>query len=115
MTNYERIKNMSIEEMAVSLMCPADIDECFIKHKDCNERNCCQCTLEYLKSDDGKGNCNEISIDDLELSVRSWNCLKRANINTVKDILDNIDDLPKVRNLGQKCYEEVLEKIKAYR
>ena len=44
----------------------------------------------------------KISIDELELSVRAYNCLKRAGINTIADLLDKtIDDLGKVRNLGQ--------------
>ena len=51
MTNYDRIKSMSIEEMAVSLMCPADIDETFKKPKDCSCRNCSACTLEWLESE----------------------------------------------------------------
>ena len=57
---------------------------------------------------------NNVDLDDLDLSVRAWNCLRRALINNVQDIVDNINDLPKVRNLGKKCYDEVLEKIKPY-
>ena len=53
-------------------------------------------------------------LNDLDLSVRSWNCLRRAMINNVQDIVDNIDNLTKVRNLGQRCHNEVLEKIKPY-
>lgn len=50
-TNYDRIRNMSIEEMVVSLMCPADIDCKFEKPDDCKEENCCKCTLEWLESE----------------------------------------------------------------
>ena len=57
---------------------------------------------------------NNVDLDDLDLSVRAWNCLRRAMINNVQDIVDNINVLPKVRNLGKKCYDEVLEKIKPY-
>ena len=57
---------------------------------------------------------NNVDLDNLDLSVRAWNCLRRAMINNVQDIVDNIDNLPRVRNLGQKCYDEVLEKIKPY-
>lgn len=53
-----------------------------------------------------------MSIDDLELSVRSHNCLKRANINTVDDLVKKSrEDMLKVKNLGAKSLEEVIEKI----
>ena len=53
-----------------------------------------------------------MSIDDLELSVRSHNCLKRANINTVEDLIKKSrEDMLKVKNLGAKSLEEVIEKI----
>jgi DNA-directed RNA polymerase subunit alpha len=52
------------------------------------------------------------TIDELELSVRSFNCLKRAGINTVADLCDKTeDDMMKVRNLGRKSLEEVHEKL----
>lgn len=50
-TNYDRIRNMSIEEMAVLLMCPAEIDCTFEKPDNCKEKNCCKCTLEWLESE----------------------------------------------------------------
>jgi DNA-directed RNA polymerase subunit alpha len=54
-----------------------------------------------------------ISIDDLELSVRSYNCLKRAGINTVGELVSRTaDDMMKVRNLGRKSLEEVQAKLK---
>ncbi len=54
----------------------------------------------------------EMTINDLELSVRSTNCLKRANINTVEDLIRKTDrELGKVRNLGQKSLEEVKQKL----
>ena len=53
-----------------------------------------------------------MSIDDLELSVRSHNCLKRANINTVEDLIKKSrEDMLKVKNLGAKSLDEVIEKI----
>jgi len=56
----------------------------------------------------------EMNIDELELSVRSFNCLKRANINTVAELCNHtIEDMMKVRNLGKKSLEEVQEKLKA--
>jgi DNA-directed RNA polymerase subunit alpha len=55
----------------------------------------------------------EMSIDELELSVRSHNCLKRAGINTVAELCNKTsDDMMKVRNLGRKSLEEVLAKLK---
>jgi len=54
MTNYEMIKNMSIEKMAVTLMCPAEYDTGFNKRNKCNaemDKNCCECTLEWLESE----------------------------------------------------------------
>ena len=52
------------------------------------------------------------SVDELELSIRSYNCLKRAGINTVDELCEMTpDDLAKVHNLGRKSYEEILEKL----
>jgi DNA-directed RNA polymerase subunit alpha len=54
----------------------------------------------------------EMSIDELELSVRSYNCLKRAGINTVEELTNRTsEDMMKVRNLGRKSLEEVLAKL----
>ncbi len=55
----------------------------------------------------------EMNIDELELSVRSYNCLKRAGINTVEELTNRTpEDMMKVRNLGKKSLEEVLNKLK---
>ena len=65
------------------------------------------------KEDEGKEKVLEMSIDELELSVRSYNCLKRAGINTVEELTNRTsDDMMKVRNLGRKSLEEVLAKLK---
>lgn len=65
------------------------------------------------KDDDEKDKAMDMSIDELELSVRSYNCLKRAGINTVAELCDKTpDDMMKVRNLGRKSLEEVLAKLK---
>lgn len=65
------------------------------------------------KEDDEKEKVLEMSIDELELSVRSYNCLKRAGINTVEALTNKTsDDMMKVRNLGRKSLEEVLAKLK---
>lgn len=65
------------------------------------------------KESNEKEKALEMSIDELELSVRSYNCLKRANINTVEELTSKtIEDMMKVRNLGRKSMEEVQEKLK---
>jgi len=65
------------------------------------------------KEDDEKEKVLEMSIDELELSVRSYNCLKRAGINTVEELTNRTpEDMMKVRNLGRKSLEEVLGKLK---
>ncbi len=65
------------------------------------------------KEDDEKEKVLEMSIDELELSVRSYNCLKRAGINTVEELTNKTsEDMMKVRNLGRKSLEEVLGKLK---
>ena len=54
----------------------------------------------------------ELTIEELDLSVRSFNCLKRANINTVEDLINKSEDeMMKVRNLGRKSLEEVIHKL----
>lgn len=65
------------------------------------------------KEDDEKEKVLEMSIDELELSVRSYNCLKRAGINTVEELTNKTsEDMMKVRNLGRKSLDEVLAKLK---
>ena len=65
------------------------------------------------KEDDEKEKVLEMSIDELELSVRSYNCLKRAGINTVEELTNKTsEDMMKVRNLGRKSLEEVLAKLR---
>lgn len=57
----------------------------------------------------------EMSIEDMDLSVRSYNCLKRANIHTVEDLTQKTeDDMLKVRNLGRKSLDEVIAKLRGY-
>ena len=65
------------------------------------------------EDDDSKDKVLDMSIDELELSVRSYNCLKRAGINTVAELCNRTsEDMMKVRNLGRKSLEEVLAKLK---
>ena len=65
------------------------------------------------KEPEGKEKALDMNIDELELSVRSYNCLKRAGINTVAELINRTpDEMMKVRNLGRKSLEEVLAKLK---
>ena len=65
------------------------------------------------KEDNEKEKVLEMNSDELELSVRSYNCLKRAGINTVEELCNKTsEDMMKVRNLGRKSLEEVLAKLK---
>ena len=64
------------------------------------------------KDDKGKEKVLEMTIEELDLSVRSFNCLKRAGINTVEDLISKSEeDMMKVRNLGRKSLEEVINKL----
>ena len=64
------------------------------------------------KDDKGKEKVLEMTIEELDLSVRSFNCLKRAGINTVEDLINKSEDeMMKVRNLGRKSLEEVIWKM----
>lgn len=64
------------------------------------------------KSDSKKDKALEMSVEELDLSVRSYNCLKRANINTVQELIDKTDsEMMKVRNLGKKSLDEVKKKL----
>ena len=64
------------------------------------------------KATDSKDKMLELTIEELDLSVRSFNCLKRANITTVEDLISKTEDeMMKVRNLGRKSLEEVINKL----
>ena len=64
------------------------------------------------KTNDDKEKALEMTIEELDLSVRSFNCLKRAGINTVEDLVSKSEDeMMKVRNLGRKSLEEVMAKL----
>ena len=66
------------------------------------------------KSADPQSTVLDMTIEELDLSVRSFNCLKRANINTVADLMSKTEDeMMKVRNLGRKSLEEVIGKLEA--
>ncbi len=70
--------------------------------------------LMVEKDDKSKDKLLEMTIEDLDLSVRSFNCLKRAGINTVDDLINKSqEDMMKVRNLGKKSFEEVRAKLQS--
>lgn len=74
----------------------------------------CGCSGEGIGAE-SEINLDDIKIDELNLSVRAFNCLKRANINTLAELVDKTeDDLSKVRNLGKKSIDEIKEHLAAY-
>ena len=67
------------------------------------------------KEEDKQVKLMELPIEEMDLSVRSYNCLKRAGINTIQDLLKKSkSDMFKVRNLGAKSVEEVIQKLESY-
>lgn len=69
--------------------------------------------LMISKSEDPSVKILETSIDDLEFSVRAYNCLKRANILTLRDLVEKSEnEMRKIRNLGKKSFDEVINKVK---
>lgn len=67
------------------------------------------------KDDDSKEKLLDMTIEELDLSVRSFNCLKRAGINTIEDLIYKTEeDMMKVRNLGRKSLEEVIAKLNSF-
>ena len=70
--------------------------------------------IMVVKDDSSKEKVLEMTIEELDLSVRSFNCLKRAGINTVEDLINKTeDDMMKVRNLGRKSLDEVVAKLES--
>lgn len=74
-----------------------------------------QMEILVSREDDSASKVLEMTIEDMDLSVRSFNCLKRANISTVEDLIKKTEsDLSKVKNLGKRSLEEVIEKLQSY-
>lgn len=97
-------------EEAVSLASKILIDhlDLFVALSDVAEST----TLMVEKKSNPSAKSVDLTIDDLELSVRSYNCLKRAGINTLQDLISKSEDeMMKVRNLGRKSLDEVIEKL----
>lgn len=77
--------------------------------------NMCDMQIMVSKEEDEQVKVLEMPIEEMDLSVRSYNCLKRANINTVDDLTKKSkSDMLKVRNLGLKSIEEVVAKLQTY-
>ena len=72
-------------------------------------------SIMAVKDDTAVSKVLDLTIDELDLSVRSFNCLKRAGINTVEDLINKSEeDMMKVRNLGRKSLEEVIAKLNSF-
>lgn len=77
--------------------------------------NMAQMDILVSHEEDEQTKVLEMNIEDMDLSVRSYNCLKRAGISTVEDLIKKSEsDLAKVKNLGKRSLEEVSEKLKSY-
>ena len=77
--------------------------------------NAANAEVMVVAQEDESSKVLSMSIEDLELSVRSFNCLKRAGINTVEQLCNKTpDDMMKVRNLGKKSLDEVILKLKEF-
>ena len=82
---------------------------------DLTEGACEGASIMAEKDDSEKEKVLDLTIDELDLSVRSFNCLKRAGINTVEDLINKSEeDMMKVRNLGRKSLEEVIAKLNSF-
>ena len=82
---------------------------------DLTEGGCEGQSIMAEKNDSEKEKVLDLTIDELDLSVRSFNCLKRAGINTVEDLINKSEeDMMKVRNLGRKSLEEVIAKLDSF-
>ena len=67
----------------------------------------------HLQEEDPKVKALETPIEELDFSVRAYNCLKRAGVHTLQDLVNKSDaEVMKIRNLGKKSLKEVLDKVK---
>jgi len=74
-----------------------------------------QMDILVCREEDKQTKVLEMTIEDIDLSVRSFNCLKRAGINTVADLIKKSEsDLAKVKNLGKRSLEEVAAKLQSF-
>ena len=106
-----RTNGTILTEEAISLAAKVLIEHFKLFMTLTNHANDVEVMIE--KEDDKKEKVLEMTIEELDLSVRSYNCLKRAGINTVHELTEKtMDDMMKVRNLGKKSLEEVERKLK---
>ena len=90
-----------------------DASKILKKHFEMLEKDAKDTVTMIEKTEDSKTKALETSIDDLDFSVRAYNCLKRANIHTLQDLVSKDEsEIMKIRNLGKKSLKEVLDKIK---
>ena len=90
-----------------------DASKILRKHFEVLEKDAKDTVTMIEKTEDSKAKALETSIDDLDFSVRAYNCLKRANIHTLQDLVNKDEsEIMKIRNLGKKSLKEVLDKIK---
>ena len=83
------------------------------KHFEMIERDAKDVVNIIEKTEDSRAKALETSIDDLDFSVRAYNCLKRANIHTLQDLVNKDEsEIMKIRNLGKKSLKEVMDKVK---
>ena len=110
-TDYDKLTNGTIDARdAVSLGARILCDH-FTLFTDLSETMGNKSTV-VEKAENQTSKIMEMTIDDMDLSVRSYNCLKRANINTVEDLISKTEEeMMKVRNLGRKSLEEVINKL----
>ena len=98
------------EAVSISAKILSDYLQFFVELSD-NAKNT---EIVIEKDNDKKEKVLEMTIEELDLSVRAYNCLKRAGINTVEDLINRTeDDMIKVRNLGRKSLDEVIGKLNA--
>ena len=116
MTDYDKLTleiytNVTLDQDEAVSLAAKDLSEHLNLFIDLSE-NAKTAEVMVEKENNEKEKVLEMNIDELELSVRSYNCLKRAGINTVEELCSRTsEDMMKVRNLGRKSLEEVLAKL----
>lgn len=109
----EQTNDMDVDELDIACGAAQVVDENEEEdHIDVADLSV-SCGVMEDRETDGYEKINSMNIDELELSVRSYNCLKRAGISTVGELRSkSSEDMMKVRNLGRKSLEEVIAKMR---
>ena len=112
-TNADCIRAMSDEELAMNIMCPNENGLANIACDKSDNCKCYECLLNWLKAEvEQKENTLSISLKDLNLSVRAYNCLRRAGIDTTEELCSRTSNqMIRIRDLGRKTLEEIIEKM----